>query len=233
MMDWAEQSIPFPMPFTRARQRFHLHHPAHPCVLLVGVAVLAAAVTTSATVVHLDVTLLRLARAGASSLPLDVRFAVSELGASDFLLPVALAAAAVLAVLRHWRGALTMLLSVLATQAVVELIKLTVERPRPAMNGAVADASGFSFPSAHSATSMAVYATLALVLAGACRGALRWAVAVSAAALVAVIGLSRVLLAAHYPIDVLAGWLTGGALVVASWLLVRQLVRSQPRALPA
>jgi undecaprenyl-diphosphatase len=148
-------------------------------------------------------------------------------------MPLSLGAAAVLVLLRHWRGALTLALAVLATQAVVELIKLTVERPRPALNGAVADASGFSFPSAHSATSMAVYATLAFLLARSCKGALRAAIVASGMALVAVIGLSRVLLAAHYPTDVLAGWLTGGALVVASWLLVRRLVRSQPRALLA
>ena len=41
--------------------------------------------------------------------------------------------------------------------------------------------------------------------------------------LVAAIGLSRILLAAHYPTDVLAGWLTGAAAVGVSWLLVRRL----------
>jgi undecaprenyl-diphosphatase len=169
----------------------------------------------------------------AGALPVDLGFAISELGATDFALPLTLGATLLLVVLRHWRGALTLMLAVVATQAVVQLIKIVVERPRPAANAGLAEASGFSFPSAHSATSMAVYATLAFLAARACHGRLRAAVVICAVALVAAVGSSRVLLAAHYPIDVLAGWLTGGALVVASWLLVRRLSRQQPAPLPA
>ena len=121
-------------------------------------------------------------------------------------------------------------LAVLGTQAVVDLIKLTVERPRPELNGTLAEASGFSFPSAHSATGMALYATLTLLAARACSGRARVAIVAAGTSVIAAIGLSRVFLAAHYPIDVLAGWLTGGALVVASWLLVRRIGVRMPRA---
>jgi membrane-associated phospholipid phosphatase len=210
----------------RVLDRIRMPHVAHPALLLGGVALLAGAVTTSATVVQLDGAAGGVARAAASGLPLGFGFAVSELGSTQFVLPLTLAAALVLVLFRHWRGAVTLVLAVLATQAVCQLIKLAVERPRPAANAAMADAGGFSFPSAHSATAMAVYATLAFLLARACRGALRTAVVAVAVGLVAAIGLSRVMLAAHYPIDVLAGWLTGGALVAASWLAVRRLAGS-------
>jgi undecaprenyl-diphosphatase len=154
----------------------------------------------------------------------DADHTVSALGGTDFAIPLAAAAAIVLLLLRQWRGALTLVLAVVATQGVVQLIKVWVERPRPAANDALAEAAGFSFPSAHSATSMALYATLALVAARACRGTgLRLAVLTCAAAVVAAIGLSRIVLGAHYPIDVLAGWLTGAALVAASWLLAQRL----------
>jgi membrane-associated phospholipid phosphatase len=206
-----------------------LLHPA-PALLLAGVALLALAVTTSASVVHLDAGIGRAVRGLSAGLPLDLRFAVSELGATDFVMPLTLAAAAVLMLVRNWRGALTLVLAVLATQGVVQLIKLLVERPRPAANGNLAEASGFSFPSAHSATSMAVYATLTFLLARMCHGGARAAVVVGGVGLVLAVGLSRVLVAAHYPVDVLAGWLTGGALVVASWLLVRRFVRVRATA---
>ena len=46
------------------------------------------------------------------------------------------------------------------------------------------------------------------------------------------IGLSRIQLGAHYPIDVVAGWLTGAALVLAIWALVGRLAE-RPAARPA
>jgi membrane-associated phospholipid phosphatase len=209
------------------RVRQHVMHPTP--LLLAGVALLAAAVTTSATVAHLDAALGRLARAATAGISHDAGYALSALGGTDLVTPLAAAAAAVLVLLRHWRGALTLVLALVATQGVVQLIKVWVERPRPAANHGLAEAAGFSFPSAHSATSMALYATLALVAARACRPrGLRAAVLASAAALVAAIGLSRILLAAHYPIDVLAGWFTGAALVGASWLLAKKLLAPGP-----
>ena len=215
------------MPTFRLRQRFRLPHIAHPALLLLAVCGLAVAILTSGRVVQFDAALGNAARTLAGVLPIDLGFAISELGATEFALPLTLAAALVLVLLRHWRGALTLLLAVVGTQAVVQLIKVVVERPRPAANAGLAEASGFSFPSAHSATSMAVYATLAFLAARACHGRLRAAAVIGGAALVAAVGSSRVMLAAHYPTDVLAGWLTGGALVVASWLVVRWLARSQ------
>ncbi len=120
----------------------------------------------------------------------------------------------------------------LGTQAVVQLVKLTVDRPRPAVNGAITDAHGASFPSAHSATAVALYATLALLLAHRCHGLKRVAVLVAGGVVVAAVGLSRIELGAHYPLDVLAGWLTGAALVLAFWALVARVV-PRPAAAPS
>lgn len=199
--------------------------------LCAGVALLGAAVTTSATIAGLDAALARLASDAASGFWREASFLASSLGATDLVLPVTAAAGLAMCLLRLWREALTLVLAVLATQLVVHVIKALVERPRPSGNDALAGASGFSFPSAHSATSMALYATIALALAGACHGRARLAVAAAGATVIAAIGLSRVLIAAHYPIDVLAGWLTGGALVAASWLVARRLLGA-PRSAP-
>lgn len=183
---------------------------------------------------RLDATLGALAGAATSSEVLrDAALAVSALAGTGTVLKLAADAAFVLCLLRHWRGAVTIVLAVLSTQAAVQLIKVSVERPRPAANAALARAEGFSFPSAHSASSIALYATLAFLAARSLRGTARVAIAVTGAAFIAAIGLSRVLLAAHYPIDVLAGWLTGAALVVVSWLVTRKLSAPGPMVVTA
>jgi membrane-associated phospholipid phosphatase len=206
-----------------------LRHSANPALLLAFVALLAVGVTFSATVVQLDAMLGDGTRALASELSAHPGFLASALASTDVVLPLTGVAVLVLCLLRHWCGALTLALAVLSTQAVVGLIKVAVERPRPALNGHIAEASGFSFPSAHSATGMALYATLTFLAARYCSGRARLAVVAAGTSVIAAIGMSRVVLAAHYPIDVLAGWLTGGALVAASWLLFRRLGVRMPR----
>ena len=215
------------------QHRLHVVHLAPPLFLLCGVALLGTAVTTSGTVGHLDAALGALGRAATSELSPHVGFMISTLGGTDLVLPLTAAAAVLLCLLREWRGALMVLVAVVSTQLVVDLIKELVSRPRPAANGAIAEASGFSFPSAHSATSVALYATLAFLAARACRGRARVAIALAGGAVVLAVGLSRVLLAAHYPTDVLAGWLTGGAIVLASWFLARRLSVRTPALLRA
>lgn len=192
------------------------------------VALLGTLVTFSASVSTFDGALGTLARTDRLA---AAAADVSALAATDLILPITGVAVLALALLRHWHGALTLALSVLGTQAVVQIVKLTVDRPRPAVNGAMTEAHGPSFPSAHSATAVALYATLSLLAAHRCQGWRRAAVLATGGALVAGVGISRIQLGAHYPIDVLAGWLTGAVLVLAFWALVaRVAVRPAARA---
>lgn len=87
---------------------------------------------------------------------------------------------------------------------------------------ATAFAGGYGFPSGHATGSAAVYLGLAAVLTVGSRRQ-RFGVA---AALVAAIGFSRIVLGLHYLVDVLAGFALGGA-VVAFGLVVRER-RSDP-----
>ena len=184
------------------------------------VALLGTLVTFSASISAVDGAIGTLTRTDRlAALAVDV----SALAGTDLILPLTGAAVAALALARHWHGALTLALSVLGTQAVVQLVKLTVDRPRPAVNGAMTEAHGASFPSAHSATAVALYATLALLLAHRCRGWKRVAVMAVGGAVVVAVGISRIQLGAHYPLDVLAGWLTGAALLLAFWALVARI----------
>jgi len=188
--------------------------------MAVTVALLGTLVTFSASITAIDGAIGTLTRTDRlAALAVDV----SALASTDLILPLTAVAVAALLLLRHWHGALTLALSVLGTQAVVQAVKLAVDRPRPAVNGAMTEAHGPSFPSAHSATAVALYATLALLLAHRCHGWKRVAVTAAGGAVVVAVGLSRIQLGAHYPLDVLAGWLTGAALLLAFWALVARL----------
>lgn len=143
-----------------------------------------------------------------------VGFAITLLGGTGTALPVTVACAAGLLALRLWHSAVALVAAVALTQFVVDLAKGMFDRPRPAANSSVAEAGGSAFPSGHSATSAALFGLLALVAARQLTGRARWVVAGAGVALFVAVGLSRVLLGAHYPSDVLAGWLTGGALAL-------------------
>lgn len=211
------------MPITLPRQGIRNVKHGHPALLLLGVAAIAVAVERSTTVVKLDAALGGLARTAAGAIPSEMEFGVSMLAGTDIVMPLTAVCALGLCAVRHWRGALTVVLAVLGTQGLVALIKGFVERPRPQANSSMAEASGFSFPSAHSATAIALYATLTLIAAGACHGRARVMVVVTGLSVVVGVGLSRILVAAHYPSDVLAGWLTGAAVVAACSLLASRI----------
>ena len=149
---------------------------------------------------------------------------LADLASTQTALAVTVVGALILLLTRHWRGAIALSLVFPITQGAVQLIKLIVERPRPEANATMAEAQGFSFPSAHSATSVAVYATIAFILIRASRhGHSRVAVASLALALVLAVGLSRVLLGAHYPTDVLAGWTFGALVASLCWLVADRI----------
>ena len=189
---------------------------------LLVIAALSVAVAELSVVAHADVAAANTVHSLATGWLTSVLLAITDLAGTDVILVATGTAVAMLAAQGHWRGAVALALSVVATQAVVTVAKVMVSRPRPEADGAV-DPSGFSFPSAHSASAVALYVMLALIAGHALRkriGGVAW---LGAIALVWTVGLSRVYLGAHYPTDVLAGWLIGGALVVGSWALCSRL----------
>jgi membrane-associated phospholipid phosphatase len=74
-----------------------------------------------------------------------------------------------------------------------------------------------SFPSGHAVGSMAVVATLVVLLWPTRH---RWTVVVAGSVFAAAVGASRVYLGFHFPSDVLAGWSWAVAWTAAMWLLV-------------
>jgi undecaprenyl-diphosphatase len=121
-----------------------------------------------------------------------------------------------------------------AALSTIGALKVLFFRARPP--GALADpglahALNYSFPSGHSAGSMAIATTLAYVLARE-RLAPRWAVAL-AVAFALLVGVSRVYLDVHWPTDVIGGWAVGLAFAaggVALYERLRHAARHAERA---
>ncbi|QTD45884.1 phosphatase PAP2 family protein [Ottowia testudinis] len=102
--------------------------------------------------------------------------------------------------------AVAWLLSISANSLAVRVLKNLFERARPESASALVT-SGYSFPSGHAAGALMVLGLLAWVLHA--RAGQRWRpwIVVVAAALIAGIAASRVLLGVHYLSDVLGGLL--------------------------
>lgn len=212
----------------------HLTQSLHVRLILgktAAVVLLAIALAEFSLLTRLDIELTRTIHGLTVGWLTDLVSTLSELGGSTTVMLVTAVAAFALAALRHWRGAAALGLAVLGTQVAVAAGKALVARPRPADAIAVIDPSGWSFPSAHSASTVALYVMLAVIATDLWRGRLRPALAFGVAGTVVVlVGLSRVYLGAHYPTDVLAGWLVGGTLVVASWAVCSRLPAARLRA---
>jgi membrane-associated phospholipid phosphatase len=190
-------------------------------VMTFMLAVLAAAVAHSATLGRFDTHTNHEVAETATHRTTEANLIVTQLGSTATALTLTVLAVIVLAAIRHWRGALVLGVTVAMTQAAVDLVKLVVERPRPG-HGLI-EATGYSFPSAHSATSVALYMTVAFIAARSARGVPRVLIWAMAALLVVVVGGSRVYLGAHYPSDVVAGWLTGAIVGLGCWAAVSRL----------
>ena len=104
----------------------------------------------------------------------------------------------------------------IGTSLLMGLLKGLYNRQRPTVVTHLDPPGGLSFPSGHSMISMALYMTLAVLIAHTLRERrLRRFVIGTGAFLTLLIGVSRMYLGVHYPTDVLAGWTAGGA-----WALV-------------
>lgn len=134
--------------------------------------------------------------------------ALSALGSPVFYLGL-------IAVLAWWRErpfALSLSLLFVVNAIINDIAKLLVHAPRPYwVSGEVAPLElqgSFGFPSAHAQLAIAMWGLLAL------RIRTPWA-ALGAALVVVGVGVSRVALGVHYPVDVLGGWVIGAAVLAA------------------
>jgi len=147
---------------------------------------------------------------------------VMDLSTSRSAVAALLVACAIYVVVaRRWRLAVAIVAAVVMSYAASLLLKdlFAVHRPAPSM--AQVYAAGWSFPSTDAAITAAGATALYLGLtwvAAPVRRRLAWALGI----VVAVVGLLVVYLGAHWPTDVLAGWVLGAGTGAAAIALTRR-----------
>jgi undecaprenyl-diphosphatase len=114
--------------------------------------------------------------------------------------------------------ALWALVTMMVGWSIGALAKIVVQRARPIVDDAVPHAEGYSFPSGHElnitvAASVMVFLLWPLLS----KTGRRVAIGLSALAVVAV-GFDRVFIGAHFPSDVVAGFILGVGIVFSSWI---------------
>ena len=135
--------------------------------------------------------------------------AVTFLGSNGVLWTVIAAATVILAIRRRWRLAAYLLITGAGALILDPILKSLVGRLRPVVAHPIAHGTGDSFPSGHSLGSIVCYGAILLVFLPAARGRWRTAFVTVIIALIALIGVSRILLGVHYLSDVLGAWAVG------------------------
>lgn len=182
-----------------------------------------------------DITLVRDLAGDRSSALTTLAHGASWLGRSVVLVPAAIVIALGATALRKPLHGVAVLVAVLGAILLQNADKAIVARPRPPVHR-LEHVSSTSFPSGHATESTAFFLVLAAVLyAGV---APRWArrlVAATTLVVIAAVALSRVYLGVHYPTDVAAGMLLGGAwatITVATLIADHAKSTSPPRREP-
>jgi undecaprenyl-diphosphatase len=138
---------------------------------------------------------------------------VTALGARAVVYMVVLIASVFLWQSRHHYSAALLWVAVIGSGLINSVLKVSFNRPRPDVFPWRTQHVGLaSFPSGHAMTSIVVYGTLAFLIARLAPTPLlkrlTWGVA---GMVIVLVGLSRLYLGVHYPSDVLAGFIIGGA----------------------
>ncbi len=116
------------------------------------------------------------------------------------------------------------LVSVLAGTWVMSLLKRGFDRPRPDLIEHGTLIHNASFPSGHSMMAAMVYLTLGILLARTQpKKRVRAFIVAISVVITLLVGVSRVYLGVHWPTDVFAGWMLGGAWAMLFWIVAIKL----------
>jgi undecaprenyl-diphosphatase len=156
--------------------------------------------------------------------------AVTFFGSVSFVAGASLCAAIFLAARKWWYQLLALVLASGCGSLLNILLKHFFHRQRPVLENPLVTLDSFGFPSGHTMGSTLFYGLLALFLAQSIRSwRLRVLTGILASLWVALIGVSRIYLGAHYLTDVLGAIAVGLAWLALCWTGVETLRRWRGR----
>jgi membrane-associated phospholipid phosphatase len=151
-------------------------------------------------------------------------------GNGAFLAVVVLVAAVLLWRRSYVADALFVVFAFVGAEVITYGMKQGFRRDRPFFEDPLATASSFSFPSGHSLVSLAVYGSIAIVIARHARDRRVAVAALAAAGLwILAIGFSRLYLGVHFLTDVVAGYAAGAAWLALLYLALEARSRYTSR----
>lgn len=113
--------------------------------------------------------------------------------------------------------------SALTVTLLNKVIKIMVQRPRPDITYHLIKQGGYSFPSGHSITSLAVFGMLVYLIQKYVTDRKRAnALTIVCSIPMIFIGISRIYLGVHYPSDVLGGWFLGMAVLMGIIIILEK-----------
>ena len=146
----------------------------------------------------------------------SVFLTVTKLG-STFYLAIIGSVAGVIFLFLRWFRPLVLFIVVMSGQAALHHgAKWMFARPRPQALMSYREVESFSFPSGHAVAGLCLYGAIAWIVATRVEtSAAKAGIAIFAAVLIFLIGMSRAYIGIHFPTDVLAGFLAGAVWTAA------------------
>jgi len=143
----------------------------------------------------------------------EIMVMVTMLGDGFVMIAMAIAMVAWLLWRREWRIAAAAFLTIFAARLFVPLMKLWLQRPRPAELSGLPEV--FSFPSGHTTFATVTLGVFAVLASHGMRSWGKAVVFAGAGIAIIAISYSRIYLGAHWMSDVLGGFLFGAAMIAA------------------
>lgn len=154
--------------------------------------------------------------------------AVTFCGSVGFVSAVSVCCGIFFATRQAWNRLLAIIVTMLGGSLLNMLLKHLFHRQRPILENPLVTLTSFGFPSGHTMGATLLYGLLALIAAQFVRK--RWArllIFAVAALVIALIGLTRIYLGAHYLTDVLGALAAGCVWLAFSWTTVETLRRGR------
>jgi undecaprenyl-diphosphatase len=149
---------------------------------------------------------------------------LTALGGFTILTGVTLVAVGVTPFAGRRRLALLGVTAIIAGTGLMSLLKQGFDRPRPALVEHGTLVHNASFPSGHSMMAAMIYLTLGILLARTQpKKRVRAFIVIISMILTLLVGISRIYLGVHWPTDVAAGWMLGGAWALLFWLVAMRV----------